>query len=226
METRRSYNRWIESLAVILAATLALFSSTAHADIVVYDDALAPGWQNWSWAVTDTAHADTVHSGSVSLAVTPAAWSAAYLRSAAAPVDTQGLLNLTFWVHGGPAGGQRLQVAAVVNDVAQPAIPIAALAPNTWQRISVPLSALGAENRNDVNGFWVQEGAGQDSPTFYIDDVVLESGVPPEPPLRIDGMGIYDDALINGWQNWSWASVNTASTASVSTAQRIPDSAL
>jgi alpha-N-arabinofuranosidase len=217
METRRSYNRWIESLAVILAAILALFSSTARADIVVYDDALAPGWQNWSWAVTDTAHADTVHSGSVSLAVTPAAWSAAYLRSAAAPVDTQGLLNLTFWVHGGPAGGQRLQVAAVVNDVAQPAIPIAALAPNTWQRISVPLSALGAENRNDVNGFWVQEGAGQDSPTFYIDDVVLESGVPPEPPLRIDGMGIYDDALINGWQNWSWASVNTASTASVHT---------
>jgi len=216
MEARRSSARWIQSLALFLTATLALIR-TADADVVIYDDGLAPGWQNWSWAVTDPAHADTVHGGSVSLAVTPTAWSAAYLRSAAAPVDTQGLLNLTFWVHGGATGGQRLQVVAVVNDVAQPAIPLPALTPNAWQRVSVPLSALGADSRTDVNGFWVQEGAGQDSPTFYIDDMVLESGTPPTPPMRIDGMGIYDDALSNGWQNWSWASVNTASTANVHT---------
>jgi alpha-L-arabinofuranosidase len=214
--SKRLCARWIQGLAVVLAASVASFG-TALADIVIYDDALAPGWQNWSWAVTDTAHAETVHSGAISLAVTPTAWSAAYLRSAAVPLSTEGLLNLTFWVHGGPTGGQRLQVVAVVNDVAQAGIPIEALAPNVWQRISVPLSSLGAENRNDVNGFWIQEGAGQNSPTFYVDDIVLESGVPPEPPLRINGMGIYDDALINGWQNWSWASVNTASTASVHT---------
>lgn len=214
--SRRLCARWIPSIVLALAATIA-FSSAAQADVVIYDDALAPGWENWSWAATDPAHTGTVHSGSTSVAVTPTAWSAAYLRSAAAPVDTQGLLNVTFWVHGGATGGQRLQVVAVVNDVAQPGIPIAALAPDTWQRISIPLSALGADNRTDVNGFWVQEGTGQDSPTFYIDDIVLESGVPPTPPVRIDGMGIYDDALINGWQNWSWASVNTASTASVHT---------
>lgn len=201
----------------MLAATVVCFFNSAHADIVIYDDALAPGWQNWSWAATDAAHVDTVHSGAASLAVTPTAWSAAYLRSTAAPVDTQGLLNLTFWVNGGATGGQRLQVVAVVNDVAQPGIPIEALPPNGWQRVSIPLSALGADNRSDVNGFWIQEGAGQDSPAFYVDDIILESGVPPIPPLRIDGMGIYDDALINGWQNWSWASVNTASTASVHT---------
>jgi hypothetical protein len=214
--SRRLCARWIPSIFLVLAATIA-FLSTARADVVIYDDALAPGWENWSWAATDPAHTGTVHTGSTSIAVTATAWSAAYLRSAAAPVDTQGLLNVTFWVHGGATGGQRLQVVAVVNDVAQPAIPIAALAPDAWQRVSIPLSALGAESRNDVNGFWIQEGAGQDSPTFYIDDVVLESGVPPTPPVRIDGMGIYDDALINGWQNWSWAAVNTASTASVHT---------
>lgn len=212
----RSSARWIRSLAVVLTAFVASFS-IARADIVIYDDALAPGWQNWSWAVTDPAHGETVRSGTVSLAVTPTAWSAAYLRAAAAPVDTQGLLNLTFWVHGGTAGGQRLQVVAVVDDVAQPGVPIAPLAANSWQRVSVPLSALGADDRNDVNGFWIQEGAGQDSPTFYLDDIILESGVPPTPPLRIDGMGVYDDALINGWQNWSWASVDVASTASVHT---------
>lgn len=214
--SRRLGARWIQGLFIALAATVAL-SSTAQADVVVYDDALAPGWENWSWAVTDPAHTGTVHSGSTSLAVTPTAWSSAYLRSAAAPLDTQGLLNVTFWVHGGATGGQQLRLVAVINDVAQPGIPIAALAPNVWQRISIPLSSLGAENRNDVNGFWIQEGTGQDSPTFYVDDVVLESGVPPTPPLRVDGMGIYDDALINGWQNWSWASVNTASTANAHT---------
>lgn len=213
----RTRARWIQSCVAVLVATFAFFISAARADIVIYDDVIAPGWQNWSWAVTDTAHAATVHTGAASLAVTPTAWSAAYLRSAAAPIDTQGLLNLTFWVNGGAAGGQRLQVVAVVNDVAQPGIPIEVLTPNVWQRVVVPLSALGADSRNDVNGFWIQEGAGQDSPTFYVDDIVLESGTPPPPPLRIDGMGIYDDALINGWQNWSWASVNPASTASVHT---------
>ena len=42
-------------------------------------------------------------------------------------------------------------------------------------------------------------------------------GTPPTPPPPVNGMSIYGDALVNGWNNWSWASVNTASTATVHT---------
>ena len=81
------------------------------------------------------------------------------------PVHTHGYLNFTFWVHGGATGGQTIQVVAVVNDVAQPGVRVASPAAGTWQKITVPLFALGADDRSDVNGFWVQQGSGVDEPT-------------------------------------------------------------
>jgi alpha-L-arabinofuranosidase len=205
---------WLMLLPLLLAFRGTAFAQT---DLTLFDEALAPGWQNWSWATVDTASTAQAHGGSVSIAVTPSAWSALYLRSAEAPLDTHGYLNLTFWVHGGTTGGQTIQVVAVVNDAPQPGVRITSPVAGTWQRIAVPLSALGADERADVNGFWLQQGSGVDDPTYYVDDIVLESGTPPTPPPPVNGMSIYSDALVNGWNNWSWASVNTGSTATVHT---------
>ena len=205
---------WVLLLPLLLALRGTAFAAT---DRVIYDEALAGGWQNWSWATVDMASGAHAHGGSVSIAVTPAAWSALYLRSADAPVDTHGYLNFTFWVHGGATGGQTLQVVAVINDAPQPGVRVASPAAGAWQKVSVPLASLGADDRTDVNGFWVQQGSGVDDPTFYVDDVVLESGVPPTPPPPVNGMAIYQDALVNGWNNWSWADVNTGSATTVHT---------
>jgi hypothetical protein len=213
----RAYSRlvfWILLLPFLLALRGTAFAVT---DQTIYDEALGSGWQNWSWATVDLASTANANTGAVSIAVTPAAWSALYLRSADAPVDTNGYLNLSFYVHGGTAGGQTIQVVAVVNEVAQPGVRVASPTAGSWQKITVPLAALGADNRTDVNGFWIQQGSGVDEPTFYVDTIVLESGVPPTPPPPVNGMSIYDDALVNGWNNWSWASVNTASTTTVHT---------
>jgi hypothetical protein len=149
--------------------------------------------------------------------VTPTAWSALYLRSADAPLDTNGYLNFTFWVNGGTTGGQTIQVVAVVNEVEQPGVRIASPTAGSWQKITVPLTALGADARTDVNGFWIEEAAGIDEPTFYVDGIVLESGVPLTPPPPVNGMVMYQDSLANGWNNWSWATVDLASTANVHT---------
>ena len=192
-------------------------TASAQTDFTIYDEALASGWQNWSWATVDLASPTYANTGSVSIAVTAAPYSALYLRSAAAPVDTHGYLNLTFYVHGGTAGGQTFQVQAIVGDTAQAAVRVNALAAGAWQKVTVPLSALGVDDRADVGGFWFQEIAGVDSPTFYVDTVVLESGVPPTPPPPVNGMSIYQDSLNNGWNNWSWASVNTGSATTVHT---------
>jgi len=205
-------------LLLILPLWLALQGvALAQSDRTIYDESLAPGWQNWSWATVDTASTAQAHTGALSIAVTPAAWSALYLRSADAPLDTHGYLNLTFWVHGGTTGGQTIQVVAVINDVAQPAFRVPSPTAGAWQRVSVPLSALGADERSDVSGFFLQQGSGVDDPTYYVDDIILESGTPPVPPPPVNGMSIYGDALVNGWNNWSWASVNTSSTSTVHT---------
>jgi alpha-N-arabinofuranosidase len=210
----RSRLAWFALLPFMLALQGAAFAQT---DLTIYDEALAPGWQNWSWATNDTASTANAHTGSVSIAVTPSAWSALYLRSADAALDTHGYLNISFWVHGGTTGGQTIQVVAVVNDAPQPGVRVATPTAGTWQKITVPLATLGADERTGVNGFWLQQGSGVDDPTYYVDTIVLESGTPPTPPPPVNGMSIYGDALVNGWNNWSWASVNTANTSPVHT---------
>ena len=105
---------WFFLLPLLLGLRTTAFAQT---DVTIYDEGLAPGWQNWSWASVDFASTANAYTGNVSIAVTPAAWSALYLRSADAPLDTHGYLNFTFWVHGGTTGGQTIQVVAVVNEV-------------------------------------------------------------------------------------------------------------
>jgi len=213
-ETPSRFAFWLFLLPLLLVLRGTAFAAV---DKTLYDEALASGWQNWSWAAVDMASTATAHTGTMSIAVTPPAWSAFYVRSTDAPLDTNGYLNLTFWVNGGTTGGQTIQVVAVVNDVPQPGVRVTSPAAGSWQKITVSLSALGADSRTDVSGFWVQEAAGIDEPTFYVDDIMLESGVPPTPPPPVNGMAIYQDSLANGWNNWSWATVNIASGANVHT---------
>jgi len=205
---------WIVLLPVLIGLRGTAFAAV---DQTIYDEALAPGWQNWSWAAVDMASPAQANTGAVSIAVTPTAWSALYLSHPDSGVDTNGYLNFSFYVHGGATGGQTIQVAALINGTAQPAVRVASPAAGTWQKITVPLSALGVDNRTDVNGFWIQQGSGVDDPTFYVDTIVLESGVPPEPPPPVNGMAIYQEGLSNGWNNWSWASVSTGSSTVVHT---------
>ena len=205
----RAYSRlrfWVFLLPFLLGLQGTAFSAT---DQTIYDEGLAPGWQDWSWATVEIASTANANTGAVSIGVTAPAWSALYLRSAAAPVDTNGYLNLSFYVHGGTTGGQTIQVVAVIGETPQPGVRVASPTAGAWQKITVPLAALGVENRTDVSGFWIQQGSGVDEPTFYVDTIVLESGVPPTPPPPVNGLAIYQDSLVNGWNNWSWASVNT-----------------
>ncbi len=205
----------LRNCLVLLALNLAIGASLpAQTNLPIYDDALVNGWANWSWATVDTASTAAAHTGTNSIAVTAPAWSALALRRA--PFDSTGYGNVTFWINGGPIGGQTLHVAATLNDVGQSAgVNIGPLTANTWQQISIPLVSLGANNRPDFTGIWVQEWTGVNQPVFYVDDVVLTGSVPTLPPPPLVGMALYQDAYVNGWQNWSWASVNTGATSPV-----------
>jgi len=202
---------------VLVLCLLGMRGAFAQTDVTIYDEALAPGWQSWSWATVNLASSAQANTGSVSIAVTATPYTALYLRSAAAPIDTHGYLNLTFYLHGGDTGGQVVQVQAVIGDTPQAAVRLNPIAAGTWQKITVPLAALGVDNRSDVGGFWLQEIAGATSPDYYVDTVVLESGTPPTPPPPVNGMAIYQESLANGWNNWSWAQANIGSAAQAHT---------
>ena len=72
---------------------------------------------------------------------------------------------------------------------------IAALSANTWQLITVPLSALGAANRPDFDGFWIQSTTQAQLPAFYVDDINLTAGS--APPITNTPVSITVDAQLN-----------------------------
>jgi Glycoside hydrolase family 44 len=180
-----SLSRWVIVVCLIglgLAAG-SLFSVTGaqarpQATQIIYDDALAVGWANWSWAATiNLDNATPVHGGARSIAVTyTEAWGALYLHADPA-VSTSGYETLRFFIHGGTAGTRQLRVVA--NENPDDVYAFATVA-NTWTQIDVPLSALGSPA--SLTDLYWQDTTGGAQAIFYLDDIqLIGSGVPPTP---------------------------------------------
>jgi glycosyl hydrolase family 44 len=161
--------RVLLSLALVIS-----FSLAAKADEIIYDGALENGWANWSWASVNLANPSPVYGGSDSISVTATNWSALYLDVAA--TDTSPFTNLTFWINGGATGGQQVQVQAILGSTAQPPVQIGPLPTNSWQQISLSMTALGVANQPDFTGFWIQIETTSAVPVFYVDDISLIAG--------------------------------------------------
>jgi hypothetical protein len=156
---------WLAVPAILLAGPAARAQ-----DMTVYSDSLQNGWQNWSWAATNTSNTSPVHAGADSISVTAGAWAALYLHSN--PIDTSSYTSLSFWINGGATGGQLLQVYTSRNGSGQAGYPLSPLA-SGWRQITIPLASLGVANVTDFDGVYIQDRSGTSQPTFYIDDVSL-----------------------------------------------------
>lgn len=139
----------------------------------IYVDSLVSGWQNWSWATVNLGNTSPVHTGTSSIAVTAGAnYQALYLEHT--NMSTVPFQSLTFWINGGSAGGQLVQVYGLLNNTAQVSYPLPALQANTWTQVTIPLSALGVANQSDFDGIWIQSDSANAQPTFYVDDMRLD----------------------------------------------------
>ena len=170
---------------------LLLASPEVHAQSnqPIYTDALGAGWQDWSWCTRDLNSTDFVHSGVRSAKITyTAAWQGFYLRHA--DQDSSGYSDLVFWIHGGTVNGRNITIAAQLSDVAQnsvnlnPFIQGGSVAAGSWRKATIPLSALGAANRSNFNGFWLQDASGGAQAPYYVDDIELVA-VPPPSQVQI-----------------------------------------
>lgn len=174
---RRARN-WFPALA-FLVGFFCILSVRAQTNQTIYADSLQNGWENWSWAAVNLTNASPARGGAASISVNAGAWQAFYLHHAA--FSTGGYASLNFWIHGGTAGGQRLQVQATVGGAPQTAVVLPNLAANAWQQITIPLSSLGVASAN-IDGFWIQDLSGTTQPVFFIDDITLVAGSTNPPP--------------------------------------------
>lgn len=178
-------------LALLLVAWLALSGhppSASAAAHIIYDDALASGWQDFSWATVDLA-APAPARGSASIAVTYGAdppYQGLLLGHAA--ISTAGYSKLRFFLHGGSAGGQQIQLRVKYEDgTDSDPVAIPPPAAGAWSEVTVPLDALGAADTL-ITGLILQDRTGGAQPTFYVDDITLEEDLDPNGPTLSDGL--------------------------------------
>lgn len=161
------------TVAVFLACVLLLdasFGSSLEtaANLPIYTDALSNEWMDWSWgASVDLQAIIPVQAGTRSIAVQiTAAWGALYLHNDAS-VNVAEYDRLSFWVHGGSAGGQELRV--VING-GGPAYAVTATA-NQWTQMVVPFNLVGSPT--SLEDIYWQDTSGFPQPVFYLDQVEL-----------------------------------------------------
>ena len=184
-------------LAVLFAGLL-IGRAAAQTDQTIYTDSLQNNWQAWGWAAAiNYNNTSPVHLGADSISFqinsTVSSWDAIYIHHDA--FDSSPYTNVTFWVNGGSTGGQRFQLKALLNGTDQPGVPIGPLAPNSWQQITISLTALGVANRPDVTGFWFMDALGTPQPVFYLDDIALVAAG--APPVTNSTVSIVVDGALN-----------------------------
>lgn len=190
------FSRILFPLALIAFGLFYGLKNQAQSNQNIYTDSLQNNWENWSWATVNLNNANPVHGGSSSISVNSAAWQAFYLHHQ--PFSTANYSSLSFWIHGGTSGNQRLQVQATINGTPQTAFVLSPLAANSWQQITIPLASIGAANTT-IDGFWIQDLSGAAQPVFYVDDIALNVGVtnPTPTPTPSGTLTISVDANAN-----------------------------
>ena len=159
--------------------------AVAAGAVGIYDDALLPGWSDWSWGSTrNLAATSPVASGTRSLAVTFQAWGGVYFRRTAGSVA--GMATLELSANGGTAAGNRVEVRAVQGSTELSNVMLATyctggtIPANAWTRCRIPLSAL-APAGGTIDGIILQSIDGTARPTMYLDQVILVPAAPAAP---------------------------------------------
>lgn len=179
----------LRTMAGLFIAVLACMAAqSARADLVIYDDALQNGFQDWSWGGGGNfANTSPVHGGSKSIALTGNNYNAVSMVKAGANIGAASYVDLHLWIHGGSGNGQQftlfLQNTVTSAQASQPLNAyIAGGGPSAgaWKEVTVPLASafptMAQFDRIDIQS----DSAGA-QPSVYFDDVVLRGSALPDP---------------------------------------------
>lgn len=124
--------------------------------MLVYDDALGPGWQSWSWGGEyDFAATDEVYDGAAAISARIEPWGALSLHHDEPFTEGQ----LTFWVEG-DTSGVSLVLEADGEGISSDPVPLSEFvigAPGVWDQVVVDLSRFGEFEWTRID--WFANGA-------------------------------------------------------------------
>jgi hypothetical protein len=176
-------------------------AQAAAGKTIVYDEQLREGFVNYSWATVNLKETKTVHSGKYSIMMNPSNDGGLYLYKDRVQKVTDGP-ELSFWIHGGTTGGQKLRLVLnsgggqVAEQPLDALLPDGKLTAGKWQQAKLNLAEVNIPN-GIFDGILLQDTSGAAQKPIYIDDMLLAQGSAPEqPPARkMTAIGVQPDAL-------------------------------
>jgi hypothetical protein len=150
-------------------ATAAEDAKPAAAAMTVYDSALGPGWENWSWAKTELS-IEVTGSPRRPIRVEAGPWEALYLHHAA--FNTTGLKWLSFLIQGS-VPDREVRVFAITDGKTVGEGKPVKLGNTGWTHVKVPLATLGVEDKS-IDGLWIQNVSADPLPKFYVTDIRID----------------------------------------------------
>jgi hypothetical protein len=165
----------------------ATFRSNTTPPLVIYDDALASGWDNWSWGGTiDLAGTSPVRVGEYAVNATLDGWGAFSPAMSSGAIDTFGYDAVRFWAHGGTGADKILSLYTEGVGGQSVNVGFTAVA-NTWTEITITLGELGDPATISRLNFFNPTGSAIGMVTF--DEIRLEAE---------QGSGLFSDGFETG----------------------------
>ena len=164
----RDFIRICAVWALVGLGTVTIAQDQAAAPMVIYDTALASGWQNWSWAKTELG-IEIPGSARKPIKVEAAGWQALYLQHEA--FSTTGYQNVEFLIQGTAPEAEVRVIALIDGKPANDGRTIK-VGNKGWTRVVTPLRTLGVEDKS-IDGLWVQNASANDLPKFYVTEIKL-----------------------------------------------------
>ncbi len=166
---------YVDSFRLIRSSTTPPPTPTTPPTIV-YADALAPGFSDWSWATRNLDQRSIVHAGTSAISFEPDSWAGLYFRHGTG-LDASKFSAVRLWVHGGTSGGQVVKLLLHNSSTTLGSIrldtalghPIKA---GTWEQVTIPLSSMGISTGTIVK-IYLQDASGVNQGTTYVDDIQL-----------------------------------------------------
>jgi hypothetical protein len=180
--------KYLIATAALLLTTTPVFAQTAPAPAAapaadsvatVYDKALSPGWENWSWAKIELSTDVGAHKP---IMVDAQAYGGLALHHAAFSTQPYRALSMLIQVVGGPA---KVRVFVTVGgkgipdgdktEGGQPVVKmkLVSLEPGGWTQVLIPLATIGAENVM-ADGVTVMNDSGEPAPHIYVADIAFK----------------------------------------------------
>lgn len=178
----------------------------AVTNTVIYDDALAAGWQNWSWGATvDFGNTSSVFAGSKAIAFTPQGWGGLYVHTDT-PIDLNAYTSIHFALRSA-VDNEKFSIIlydAANNPIGSP-LPLTDFGPSSaavsYKEYDIPISKINGSHT--IKGLALQEVMGAAAKTTYIDSISLQKITTDSIPSSSES-AVYSDGLEKGWSNWSW----------------------